>query len=49
MLIGEFRLTVNNKNLGMFTNAFNIEILISKPSYLSSRNYGVDSYKSKLA
>ena len=32
ILIGHFNLTVNNKNLEVFMNAFNIESLINKPT-----------------
>ena len=30
MLIGDFNLTVNNKNIGVFMNTFNLESLINQ-------------------
>ena len=38
MLIGDFNLTVNNKNLGVFMNIFNLESLINKPTCFHSKN-----------
>ena len=38
MLIGDFNLTVNNKNLRMFMNTFNLDSLINKPSSFQSAN-----------
>ena len=38
MLIGDFNLTVNNKNLGVFMNTFNLESLINKPTCFQSSN-----------
>ena len=38
MLIGDFNLTVNNKNLGVFMNTFNLESLINKPTCFQSAN-----------
>ena len=38
MLIGDFNLTVNNKNLGMFMNTFNLDNLINKPTCFQSVN-----------
>ena len=32
MLIGDFNLTVYNKNLGVFMNTFNLDSLINKPT-----------------
>ena len=32
MFIGDFNVTVNNKNLGVFMNTFNLESLINKPT-----------------
>ena len=36
MLIRDFNLTVNNKNLELFTNIFNLESLIRKPTCFQS-------------
>ena len=36
--IGGFNLTVNNKNLGMFMNTFNLDSLINKPTCFQSAN-----------
>ena len=38
MLIGDFNLTVNNKNLGVFMNTFNLDSLINKPTCFQSAN-----------
>ena len=38
MLIGDFNLTVNNKNLGVFMNIFDLESLINKPTCFHSKN-----------
>ena len=32
MLIRDFNLTVNNKNLGVFMNTFNLDTLMNKPT-----------------
>ena len=36
MLTGDFNLTVNNKNLGVFMNTFNLDSLIDKPTCFQS-------------
>ena len=38
ILIGDFNLIVNNKNLGVFMNTFNLESLINKPTCFQSAN-----------
>ena len=38
MLIGDFNLTVNNKNLRVFMNTFNLDSLINKPTCFQSAN-----------
>ena len=38
MLIGDFNLTVNNKNLGVFIDKFNLDSLINKPTCFQSAN-----------
>ena len=38
ILIGDFNLTVNNKNLGVFMDTFNLESLINKPTCFQSAN-----------
>ena len=38
MMIRYFDLIVNNKNLGVFVNKFDLESLISKPAYFQSTN-----------
>ena len=38
ILIGDFNLIVNNKNLGVFMNTFNLESLINKPTCFQSSN-----------
>ena len=38
MLIGDFNLTVNNKNLGVFMNKFNLDLVINKPTCFQSAN-----------
>ena len=38
ILIGGFNLTVNNENLGVFMNTFNLESLINKPTCFQSAN-----------
>ena len=38
MLIGDFNLTVNNKSLRLFMNAFNLDSLINKPTCFQSAN-----------
>ena len=36
MLIGDFNLTVNNKNLGVFMNTFYLDSLINKATFFQS-------------
>ena len=38
MLIADFNLTVNDKNLGVFMNTFNLDSLINKPTCFQSAN-----------
>ena len=38
MLIGDFNLTVNNKNLRLFMNTFNLDSLTNKPTCFQSAN-----------
>ena len=38
MLIGDFNLTVNNKNLRLFVNIFNLDSLTNKPTCFQSAN-----------
>ena len=38
MMMRYFDLIVNNKNLGVFMNKFDLESLISKPPYFQSTN-----------
>ena len=38
ILVGDFNLTVNNKNLRVFMNTFNLDILINKPTCFQSAN-----------
>ena len=38
ILIGDSNLTVDNKNLGVFMNTFNLESLINKPTCFQSSN-----------
>ena len=38
MLIGDFNLTVNNKNVGVFMNTFNLESLINKSTSFQLTN-----------
>ena len=42
MLIGDFNLTVNNENLGVFMNKFNLESLINKPCFQSANLTCID-------
>ena len=38
MLIGNFNLTTNSKNLEIFINSFNLKYLIKKPTCFQSEN-----------
>ena len=38
MLIGDFNLTVNNKNLRVFMKTFNLDSLINKPTCFQLAN-----------
>ena len=38
ILIGDFNLTVNKKNLGVFMNTWNLDSLINKPTSFQSAN-----------
>ena len=38
MLTGDFNLTVNNKNLGVFMNTFNLDRLTNKPTCFQPTN-----------
>ena len=38
MLTGDFNLTVNNKNLGVFMNTLSLESFINKPTCFQSAN-----------
>ena len=38
MLIADFNLTANDKNLGVFMNTFNLDSLINKPTCFQSAN-----------
>ena len=38
MLIGDFNLIIDNKNLEIFMNTFSLECLINKPTYSKTEN-----------
>lgn len=38
MLIGDFNLIIDNKNLEIFMNTFSLECLINKPTYSQTEN-----------
>ena len=38
MLIGDFNMTIENKNLEVFMNSFGLECLIKKPTCFQSKN-----------
>ena len=45
ILIGDFNLTADNKNLEIFINTFNLECLINKPVWLQFKNVScIDLY-----